>query len=44
MTRDSAGRVVTDAAALKPGEIITVTLRNGEVDAAVREIRGGSNP
>ncbi len=44
MTRDSAGRVVTDTAALKPGEIITVTLRNGEVDAAVREIRGGSNP
>lgn len=44
MTRDSAGRVVTDAAALKPGEIITVTLRNGEVDAAVRGIRGGSNP
>ena len=44
MTRDSAGRVVTDAAALKPSEIITVTLRNGEVDAAVREIRGGSNP
>ena len=44
MTRDSAGRVVTDAAALKPCEIITVTLRNGEVDAAVREIRGGSNP
>lgn len=44
MTRDSAGRVVTDAAALKPGEIITVALRNGEVDAAVREIRGGSNP
>ena len=44
MTRDGAGRVVTDAAALKPGEIITVTLRNGEVDAAVREIRGGSNP
>lgn len=44
MTRDSAGRVVTDAAALKPGEIITVTLRNGEVDAAVREIRGGNNP
>ena len=44
MTRDSAGRVVTDAAALKPGEIITVTLRNGEVDAAVRDIRGGSNP
>ena len=44
MTRDSAGRVVTDAAALKPGEIITVTLRNGAVDAAVREIRGGSNP
>ena len=44
MTRDSAGQVVTDAAALKPGEIITVTLRNGEVDAAVREIRGGSNP
>ena len=44
MTRDSDGRVVTDAAALKPGEIITVTLRNGEVDAAVREIRGGSNP
>ena len=44
MTRDSAGRMVTDAAALKPGEIITVTLRNGEVDAAVRDIRGGSNP
>ena len=44
MTRDSAGRVVTDAAALKPGEIITVALCNGEVDAAVREIRGGSNP
>ena len=44
MTRDSAGQVVTDAAALHPGEIITVTLRTGEVDAAVREIRGGTNP
>lgn len=44
MTRNSAGQVVTDAAALAPGDIITVTLRTGEVDAAVREIRGGSNP
>ena len=39
VVRDTDGDAVTDAAALKPGDAVAVTLRDGVVDAAVRGIR-----
>ncbi len=41
MTRDAHGDVTTDAAALRPGDLITVTLQAGEVDAVVKAVRQG---
>ncbi len=41
MTRDQNGTVITNAAVLKPGDRISVTLQTGEVDAAVQETRPG---
>lgn len=43
MTADSTGRVVTDARFLYRGCQVTVRLQNGEFDAAVTDIRGGTN-
>ena len=43
MTRDGAGRVITDSAALHIGDTVTITLRQGEADAAITAIRGGSH-
>ena len=43
MARDGAGRVLTDAAAVKPGDRVTVTLSVGEFDAAVTDSRGGTS-
>ena len=41
MTKDVNGQVVLRAADLRPGDIITVRLCSGEMDAAVQTIRGG---
>ena len=43
MTRDEQGRVLTQADQLQVGDRITVTLRNGEVDAVVEAVRGGKH-
>ena len=39
VVRDTQGDAVTDAVALKPGDAVAVTLRDGVVDAAVRGVR-----
>lgn len=41
VTKDSNGIVLTDTASVQLDDLITITLQNGEVDASVREIRGG---
>ena len=41
VTKDSAGKILTDACQLQIGDRITITLRSGELDAAVTETRGG---
>ena len=41
MTKDSSGRVVTDASALHTGEAITVAFRSGQLQATVTDIQGG---
>lgn len=43
MTKDSKGQVVTDAAALYPGDEITVTFRSGQLQATVKDIQGGQH-
>lgn len=42
MTRKE-GLVVTDAGKLRPGDLVTVSLHSGEVDAAVQTVRGGES-
>ena len=41
VTKDSNGIVLTDTVSVQLDDLITITLQNGEVDASVREIRGG---
>ena len=43
MTRDGQGCVLTQADQLQVGDRITVTLRNGELDAVVETVRGGKH-
>ena len=43
MTRDAAGHVLTDAAAVRPGDALTISLRRGEVEAQVLRTKGGSD-
>ena len=43
MTRDRQGRVLTDAAAVKPGDQLTISLRRGQVEAQVLRTKGGSD-
>ncbi len=43
VTKDSNGIVLTDTASVQLDDLITITLQNGEVDASVREIRGGKH-
>ena len=43
MTRDRQGRVLTDAAAVKPGDQLTISLRRGQVEAQVLCTEGGSD-
>ncbi len=43
MTRDRQGRVLTDAAAVKPGDQLTISLRRGQVEAQVLRTEGGSD-
>lgn len=40
VTRDASGQIVSEAAALRTGERITVTLRVGEIEAAVTAVQG----
>ena len=42
MTRKE-GQVVTDASALRPGDLVTVSLNSGEIDATVQTVRGGES-
>lgn len=42
MTRDSDGRVVTNAAMVQTGDSITVTLKDGSLQAVVQAAEGGS--
>ncbi len=41
MTKDKNGQVVLRASSLSSGDLITVRLCSGEIDAAVQNIRGG---
>ena len=43
MTRDRQGRVLTDAAAVKPGDQLTISLRRGQVEAQALRTEGGSD-
>ena len=43
MTRDRQGRVLTDAAAVKPGDQLTISLRRGQVEAQVLRTKGGND-
>ena len=43
VTKDQNGVVLTRTEDVSPGEMITVILNSGEIDAVVEQVRGGTD-
>ena len=43
VTKDQNGVVLARAEDISPGDIITVILNSGEIDAVVEQVRGGTD-